>query len=142
MARKRNGGRRASQDRFSGISKAGSQIVRDAAALLDEELAAGIVAARNAQQRFEKERKIDPADIKVALQRFQGDAHEVVNLLNDQFGELRAEENGELIKRLVTNVHDLVDVVVGAVNMGVEVANQLTEAALPKPDGTSTRRRR
>lgn len=142
----RNGGpaspRKSSQDRFRGISRASSQIVTDAAALLDEEIAAGIVAARNVQLRFREERQIDPADLKDALQRFQGDAHEVVNLLNDQFAELRAEENAELVRRLVNNAHDLVDVVVGVVNMGVEVANELAQANLQKPDGKPGARRR
>jgi hypothetical protein len=88
------------------------------------------------------ERQIDPADLKDALQRFQGDAHEVVTLLNDQFAELRAEENAELVGRLVNNAHDLVDVVVGVVNMGVEIANQLAKENLPRPEGAPGNRRR
>jgi len=48
--------------------------VKDAAALLDEELAAGIQAAQQVQQRFRKQGRIDPADFSDALQRFQADA--------------------------------------------------------------------
>jgi hypothetical protein len=142
MARKRAGPSGRNNQRFKSIGKAGSQIVRDAAALLDEEIAAGIVAARNVQQRFQKQRQLDPGDLKGALQRFQGDAHEVVSLVNDQFTELRAEENAELVKRMVNNAHDLVDVVVGVVNMGVEVANELAQAKLPRKNGKPGTRRR
>ncbi len=123
---------RPSARRFKQISKASAQIVKDAAALLDEEIAAGIVAAKNMQQRFHKERRIDPADFKETLHRFQSDAHEVVNLLNEQIAELRTEENAAVMTRLVNNTHDLLDLVVGLVNMGAEIANQLVQANLPK----------
>src|SRR5882672_3552109 len=86
--------------RLKQISKSSSQIVKDAAALLDEEIASGIVAAKQVQQRFRKERRINPGDFKDALTRFQGDAHDVVNLLNDQFAELRSDENAELADQL------------------------------------------
>ena len=45
----------AGSARFEGISKSTAQIVKDAAALLDEELAAGIVAANQVQRRFRKD---------------------------------------------------------------------------------------
>ena len=60
------------------MSKSTSQIVKDAAALLDEELAAGIVAPDQVQRRLRKEGRIDPADFSNALKRFQADAHEII----------------------------------------------------------------
>lgn len=124
------GGRRA---RFEQINRAGSQIVRDAAALLDEEMAAGIVAARNMQQRMDRERRVDRADFGEALQRFQGDAHEILNLVGNQLGELRPGDSSELLARFTRNLHDLLDVVVGVVGTSAEIAGQLAEANLPKP---------
>lgn len=78
--------------RLKQISKSSSQIVKDAAVLLDEELASGIVAAKQVQQRFQKERRINPGDFKDALTRFQGDAHDVVNLLNDSISPITIKE--------------------------------------------------
>jgi len=127
------------RERFAEINTATSQIVREAAALLDDEVAAGIVAARQMQERFGRERKIDPADFQDSLQRFQGDAHEVVNMLNHQFSEFRSDENAELVSRFVANTHDLLDVVVSVVNMSAEIANQLVAANLPKPAATKRR---
>jgi hypothetical protein len=112
---------------FKQISASTAQIVKEAACLLDEEVAAGIVAARQMQRRFQKERRIDPADFDQALQKFQADAHEVVTLLNDQFKQLRAEENADLIKRLVSNTHDVVDLAVEFIQTGAEIANQLAQ---------------
>jgi hypothetical protein len=127
MARKRAAG-----GRFGRVSTASSQIVEDAAKLLDEELAAGIVAARKVQERFRKERRIDPADFSEALQRFQSDAHEVVNVLNDQLERLRSKENAELITRFLGHAHDLLDLAVGVVTMSGELVNELAQANRPK----------
>jgi len=119
--------------RIPRIGKASSQIVFDAASLLDEEVAAGIVAAKKMQKRFQKERRVDPDDFKEVLQRFQGDAHQVVSLLKQQFAELNSHENSETVARLLGNVHNLIDLVVGMVDIGAEVANQLIQTNLPAP---------
>ena len=121
------------QARFEQINRAGSQIVREAAALLDEEMAAGIVAARNVQQRMDRERRIDRADFSEALQRLQDDAHQVLNVVSNQLGESRSQDNGELLSRFTRNLHDLLDVVVGVVGTSAEIAGQLAEKNLPKP---------
>src|SRR6185369_6032836 len=91
--------------RIPRMGKATSQIVFDAASLLDEEVAAGIVAAKKMQKRFQKERRVDPDDFKEVLQRFQGDAHQVVGLLKQQFTELNSHENSETVVRLLGNAH-------------------------------------
>jgi len=117
--------------RIERVGNATSHIVTEAAALLDEEVAAGIVAARRMQRRFEKERRLDPADFQDALGRFQRDAHEVVTLLHRQFTGLQSDENREVIGKLVENSHDLLDLVVGLVNIGTDLGNQLIQKTLP-----------
>ena len=121
--------------RLKQISKSSSQIVKDAAVLLDEEIASGIVAAKQVQQRFQKERRINPGDFKDALTRFQGDAHDVVNLLNDQVAEMRSDDNAELVKRFTGNAHNLLDLVVELVNTSAEIADQLAKSNLQKKQG-------
>jgi hypothetical protein len=112
------------------LSSEGSQLVKDAAALLDEEVAAGIVAAKQMQQRFREERRIDPEDFKGALKKFQSDAHQIVSSLNDQFGDLSSQQNAALMKRLVGNTHDVLDLAVELVNIGSEIADQLAQTNL------------
>jgi hypothetical protein len=68
--------RGADSRRFEEVSRSSAQIAKDAAALLDDELAAGIQAAKQVQQRFRKQGRLDPADFSDALQRFQADVHE------------------------------------------------------------------
>lgn len=124
--------RSAKSDRFEEVSKSTAQIVKDAAALLDEELAAGIQAAKQVQQRFTKEGRINPADFSDALQRFQADAHEVITLLNDRLNEMRSDENFQLVKKLTERSHDLVDVAVELVNSSAELTNQLANSRSEK----------
>lgn len=118
--------------RLQQISKGSSQIVKDAAALLDEEMAAGILAAKQMQQRFQKEKRIDPTDFREALQKFQGHAHEVVNQLQGKLSEAGTQENAELIRHFVTNTHDLLDLTVELVNTGAEIADRLVQSTLKK----------
>lgn len=128
--------------RLNRISGSTSQIVKQAAALLDEEVAAGVVAARKMQQRFRKERRVDPADFKEALQKFQGDAHEVVHLLNGQVDEMRSGENSALVKRLLSHSHDILDLAVEFVNTGSELASQLAQSTKKQPAADRAKRSR
>jgi hypothetical protein len=120
----------ARADRFQRISRGSSEIVKEAAVLLDDEIAAGIVAAKQMQQRFQSERRIDPGDFSALLSRFRNDAHEVVNVISDQFAELRSEENAEIATRFATNAHGLLDVVVELVNTAAEMADQLVQSSV------------
>jgi len=127
----------ANKRRIGQISSATSQIVKEAGAVLDEEMAIGIVTAKKMQERFDNERRIDSTDFKEALQRFQNDGHELVGLIDQQIVELRSEENVDLTNRLIANVHNLLDLAAGLVGTGTEIANQLIERNLPKRDTTA-----
>lgn len=132
----------ARSERFKQISKSSSQIVKDAAVLLDEEIAAGIVAAKQMQQRFQKERRVDPADFKSLIQKFQSDAHEVVNLFSDQLAELRSAENAELVNSLVRRAHDVLDLATEVVVMSADVATQAVQSRLRKTGAAADARRK
>jgi len=133
---------RNSAGRFKQINVSSARIVEDAAALLNEEVAAGILAAKQVQGRFQKERRIDPGDFKQALEKFQGDAHQVVNLLFDQITGLGSETNTDVAKRLLHNAHDVVDFAVQLVNMGAEIADQLARSNPGRDAGNGRKRSR
>lgn len=109
-----------------------SQIVKQAASLLDDELAAGIVTAKQVQERFQKERRVDPSDFKETVQRLQTQAHEAVNQLNSKVSEASSKENVELLQRLIDNSHDLLDLAVEMLNTGAELADQLGQSDVLK----------
>ena len=138
QSKRTSAGRASSEQqtaRFKAIGQSSSQIVRDAALLLDDELASGIVAAKQVQQRFQKERHINPGDFKDTLTKFQADAHEAVNQLNNQVPAMSAPENTDLVKRFTNNTHALIDLVVELVNTGAELVDQLAQTNLPKKRG-------
>jgi len=122
----------AASERLQQMSQSTSQIVKDAAALLDEELAAGIVTANRVQRRFRKEGRVDPADFGNALQRFQADAHEVITLLNERLDDMRSDGNFDVVKKLVNRSHDVVDLAVEMVNSSAEIATQLANSPMVK----------
>lgn len=127
------GNRKASGSaRLEEASRSTAKIVQDAAALLDEELAAGIVAAGKVQKRFRDERRIDPQDFSSALQRFQADAHEVLKLINDRLDEMRSDENFQVVRNLFDRSHDMVDLAVELVNSSAAVATQLANSPIVK----------
>src|SRR5688572_10493642 len=91
------------------ISEGSSQIVKEAASLLDDELAAGILTAKQVQQRFQKERRVDTGDFKETVERLRTQAHEAVNQFNSKLSEASSKQNVELLQRLIDNSHDLLD---------------------------------
>jgi hypothetical protein len=132
---KAGGGRKsATSGRLEEMSNSTAQIVKDAAALLDQELAAGIVAANQVQRRFRDEGRVDPKDFNVALQRFQANAHEVIRLLNERLDDMRSNENFATVRSLMDRSHDVVDLAVELVNSSAEIADRLANSPLVKKE--------
>jgi hypothetical protein len=122
-----------SSPQFQRISENTAEIVRTAAEILNEDLAAGIVAARQMQRRFKEERRIDPQDFRAAVSKLQVDSHGLVSLLEGQLREMQSEKNAELMQRLVGQSHGLIDIVFDLATTAAEVANQLLQSAPGKP---------
>lgn len=85
----------------SGLAGRTSRIVQQAASILEEELAAGIVAARDVEARFVDVQKLREADPKEVMQRFRRDAHDVVDILLDMV-TVATNAVGGLAQRAVT----------------------------------------
>ena len=117
----------AQSQRIKNASKSVTNIVKDAADILDEEVASGIIAARQVQDRFKKENRIDPKDFESALQKFNTDAHEVLTMVGKQIDELSSKENSEMTKRLMSRTHDVLDLAIEMVNTGAGLANELLQ---------------
>jgi hypothetical protein len=144
--RKQNGKTRtATQARLRRIGDSTSEIVRAAAELLDEEVAAGIVTAKQMQKRFREERRLDPEDWSGALTKLRSDTHGFVNLLEGQLKEAQSKQSAALVRRLVGQSHGLLDVFFELVGTAAEVANQMVKVP-PRPssgqDAPSRRRKR
>jgi hypothetical protein len=115
-----------SSRRLQAISKSTAQIVMDAASLLDAEVAAGIVAAKRVQRSVQKHRRLPGSELKEAVGKFQNDAHGLVNILHAQIAQVSSKRNTALAKRFAQNASDVVDLAVELVNMGTDLASQLS----------------
>src|SRR3954451_19881713 len=69
--------------RVRGVSDLAGQIVGQAASILEEELAAGIGAAREIEDRFVDVESIRATDPNRVVQRLRKDAHDVVDIIVD-----------------------------------------------------------
>ena len=123
--------------RIKNASKSVKNIVKDAADILDEEVASGIIAARQVQDRFKRENKIDPKDFESALQKFNADAHEVLTMVGKQIDEMGSKENAELTRRLMGRTHDVLDLTIEIVNIGAALANELIQKNTKPPEAGS-----
>ena len=76
-------GEGADTDARPGFAETTSRIVRQAASILEEEIAAGVIAAKEVEKRFidvDSLRGGDPGEV---IQRFRRDTHEVVDIFLD-----------------------------------------------------------
>lgn len=78
-----------------------SRIVEQAASILEEEIAAGIVTAKRVEERFVDIGKVRGKDPKEVMQRFRHDAHEVLDILVDMVN-IATNSLGDLSQRVIT----------------------------------------
>ena len=76
----------ASPPIFKTFADTTSQVVKQAASILEEEIAAGIVAARQIEDKFIDSDKVRSGKPDEVFQRFRRDAHEVVDIVMDIVG--------------------------------------------------------
>ena len=114
------------------LGRTASDVVRQAAAVLEDELAHGIVTARKVEQRAREERRVDSRDFEQIANRFRATGHELVNVAKERADELRSEETDALINNFLTDAHEVLDTVMDL----VKVAPQLIDRLSP-PEGES-----
>jgi hypothetical protein len=71
---------------FKNFADTTSQVVKQAASILEEEIAAGIVAARQIENKLIDSEKLRSGKPDEVFQRFRRDAHEVVDIVMDIAG--------------------------------------------------------
>jgi methyl-accepting chemotaxis protein len=137
------GKKSSSARRLTGLGRETAETVRRASDVLEGELAASIVAAKKAGERFRRERKLDAADLQEALGRFRADGHELVDAVREMTEELRSAETDALTQRLLRDAHDTLDTVVDLVTLAPDLVNRLLRMAgnaAAAADGAAGRR--
>lgn len=70
-------------DIMNGFATSSSHVVLKAASILEEEIAAGIIAAKEVEKKFINVKKIRSRPNDEIIQRFRRDSHEIVDILLD-----------------------------------------------------------
>lgn len=91
----------AAQEIFSQVAKSTSKVVEQAASILEEEIAAGIVTARKVEDKLFDTKEIRSENKQALFSRFRTDAHEVVDIVMDLVS-VAAKYGTKLTKRMIT----------------------------------------
>lgn len=86
---------------LGGFANKATKIVEQAASILEEEIAAGIIAAKNVEERYVNVSQIRTDDPEKVMQRFRKDAHDVVDILLDLVN-VSVNSLGGLTRRVVS----------------------------------------
>jgi len=127
--------------RASSVLGISADMVRAAAVILDSELAIGMSAAKAVQKRVDSERRVDAADFKDAMLRFQADARDVVNSFDAQLQGAKLDSNIELTRTFVMRAKDFIDMAVGMATTSAELANEFLQQNARAQDAAPKRKR-
>lgn len=87
-------------DIIQGFVSSSSQVVQKAASILEEEIAAGIVAAKEVENKFVNVQKIRTQPREETIQRFRHDSHEIVDILLDLL-DVSVKNAGGIAKKII-----------------------------------------
>ena len=93
--------KKISKDVIKGLANATSRVVQQAASILEEEVAAGIVAAKQVEDRLINVKDLRSGKPDEVIHRFRRDAHEVMDIFID-LAHAASKYVGGLAQRVVT----------------------------------------
>ena len=105
------------------IGKTASQVIQEAASVLEEELATGLIAARKVSRRLE--------DFDEVLKRFRSTGHELIEVARDRIEELGSDTTQELSQRFLYDAQGALDVIVDLIESAPKLADQLLKRDAP-----------
>lgn len=121
--------RNAKGGRLGTAGRTASTAVREAASVLEQELAATLPGVRRLQERFTKEGRVDQKEFTDVLERARATSHEFINLAADRMTDLRSADVQELSQRLTSDAHDLFDSMINLVALAPDIMNRLAGRA-------------
>lgn len=119
------------------LAREASEVVKQAAAILQKELTDSSGMAGEMQKKFATTRRVDHGEFKVLADRVRKDVHDLIAIASEMFSELRTEEVQSLVDRIATDAHDVVDTTMNLVEHTPEAATRfaLLGFTTPQPSG-------
>jgi hypothetical protein len=141
---KRSGSKRQpSRLKLESAAQDASRAVRQAASVLEAELATGLAGVRKVETRFTKERRVEQKDFDEILEQARQTTHQLIDVASGRVADLRSDEFQDISSRLTSDAHDLFDTMINMVGMAPDVINRLAaraEKALPEAAPRKTSR--
>jgi hypothetical protein len=106
------------------LGNTASQVIQEAAAVLEEELAAGLIAAQKVSKRLKEEQRFEKEDFADALKRFQSTGQELIEIARARMSDLHSDATQELSQRFLNDAQGALDVVVDLIAVGPDLANR------------------
>lgn len=113
------------------IGKTASQVIQEAASVLEEELATGLIAARKVSRRLATEQRFETEDFDEVLKRFRSTGHELIEVARDRIEELGSDTTQELSQRFLNDAQGALDVIVDLIESAPKLADQLLKRDAP-----------
>ncbi|MET9303420.1 hypothetical protein ABZX66_29300 [Micromonospora aurantiaca] len=128
-----DGKRERANERFEKVAEETSETVTHAATVLEEELAAGLAGARRLEEKLTESRRVDPEAFDELVARVRTDGHALIDTVVGQL-KMADDQRGEVIRRYTSDAHDALDTVLNLARLAPEVANGLADRlASPAP---------
>ena len=106
-----------------------SDMIQKAAVILEEEVASGILAAKEVERSMRETGDVRSDSFDDIVVRLRKDAHDVVNIIGEQVEQLRSEEFDELSHRFQRDAHEAVDVLLNVVTNAPNIINRLLQVS-------------
>ncbi|MEE3922569.1 hypothetical protein V2I01_42240 [Micromonospora sp. BRA006-A] len=94
------GKRERANERFEKVAEETSETVTHAATVLEEELAAGLAGARRLEEKLTESRRVDPEAFDELVARVRTDGHALIDTVVGQL-KMADDQRGEVIRRYV-----------------------------------------
>jgi len=132
--------RRTADPERQRVAREASEVVKQAASILQKELTDSAGLAGEMQKKFAETRRVEHGEFKVLADRVRKDVHDLIAIASEMFNEVRTEEVQSLVTRIATDAHDVVDTAMNLVEHTPEAATRFaqfgfTTPAPPTPSG-------
>jgi hypothetical protein len=125
---------------LEGPASDASEAVRQAASVLERELAAGVSGFQRLGAQIAEEHRVDQEAFDEVLGRLRANAKEFVGVAANRVGDLRSEDVQELATQFSTHAQDLLDTVISMVSIAPDMLNRVIAGSRAPADQPVPRR--
>ncbi len=108
-----------------------SDMIRKAASVLEDEVAAGIVAAAEVERYVREEGEFPAAQFDEIMERLRQDVHEFVSIISAQVKEFRSSEYDGLTERFDKDAHGAADILLNVMKAAPELVDRFLGTEKP-----------